>query len=92
MWSGFLVLWIEVGFFSRSSYHAYMQCTLAVLLLYLVAFHDLFIFWFFRFSSHVISYPSSVVWFVGGPKAACAGCAGFAAFSVLIEKFLDRHD
>ncbi|XP_008782373.1 mitochondrial import inner membrane translocase subunit TIM22-4 [Phoenix dactylifera] len=28
----------------------------------------------------------------GGPKAACAGCAGFAAFSVLIEKFLDRHD
>ncbi|CAK9326911.1 unnamed protein product [Citrullus colocynthis] len=27
----------------------------------------------------------------GGPKAACAGCAGFAAFSVLIEKFLDRH-
>ncbi|KAJ7955545.1 Mitochondrial import inner membrane translocase subunit TIM22 [Quillaja saponaria] len=28
----------------------------------------------------------------GGPKAACAGCAGFAAFSVLIEKFLERHD
>ncbi|XP_020686580.1 mitochondrial import inner membrane translocase subunit TIM22-4 [Dendrobium catenatum] len=28
----------------------------------------------------------------GGPKAACAGCAGFAAFSVLIEKFFDRHD
>ncbi|KAF3793538.1 Mitochondrial import inner membrane translocase subunit [Nymphaea thermarum] len=28
----------------------------------------------------------------GGPKAACAGCAGFATFSVLIEKFLDRHD
>ncbi|KAG6631161.1 hypothetical protein I3843_13G060200 [Carya illinoinensis] len=28
----------------------------------------------------------------GGPTAACAGCAGFAAFSVLIEKFLDRHD
>ncbi|KAG6607337.1 mitochondrial import inner membrane translocase subunit TIM22-4 [Cucurbita pepo subsp. pepo] len=27
----------------------------------------------------------------GGPKAACAGCAGFAAFSVVIEKFLDRH-
>ncbi|KAM0948089.1 putative mitochondrial import inner membrane translocase subunit TIM22 [Dioscorea sansibarensis] len=27
----------------------------------------------------------------GGPKAACAGCAGFATFSVLIEKFLDRH-
>ncbi|XP_030474159.1 mitochondrial import inner membrane translocase subunit TIM22-4-like [Syzygium oleosum] len=27
----------------------------------------------------------------GGPKAACAGCAGFAAFSVLIEKFLDNH-
>ncbi|XP_010905877.1 mitochondrial import inner membrane translocase subunit TIM22-4 [Elaeis guineensis] len=28
----------------------------------------------------------------GGPKAACAGCAGFAAFSVLIEKLFDRHD
>jgi len=28
---------------------------------------------------------------VGGPKAACVGCAGFATFSVLIEKFLDRH-
>ncbi|KAF5470395.1 hypothetical protein F2P56_010913 [Juglans regia] len=28
----------------------------------------------------------------GGPQAACVGCAGFAAFSVLIEKFLDRHD
>ncbi|XP_078445392.1 mitochondrial import inner membrane translocase subunit TIM22-4-like [Wolffia australiana] len=28
----------------------------------------------------------------GGPKAACAGCAGFAAFSVLIEKFLDRQN
>ncbi|KAL1324606.1 hypothetical protein HN51_034785 [Arachis hypogaea] len=28
----------------------------------------------------------------GGPKAACAGCAGFAAFSVVIEKFLDRHE
>ncbi|KAG6507756.1 mitochondrial import inner membrane translocase subunit TIM22-4-like [Zingiber officinale] len=27
----------------------------------------------------------------GGPKAACVGCAGFAAFSVAIEKFLDRH-
>lgn len=27
----------------------------------------------------------------GGPKAACAGCAGFAAFSVAIEKFFDRH-
>lgn len=27
----------------------------------------------------------------GGPKAACMGCAGFAAFSVVIEKFLDRH-
>lgn len=33
----------------------------------------------------------SLLMFVGGPKAACAGCAGFAAFSVLIEKFLDRH-
>ncbi|KAL5700370.1 hypothetical protein ACHQM5_025821 [Ranunculus cassubicifolius] len=27
----------------------------------------------------------------GGPKAACLGCAGFSAFSVAIEKFLDRH-
>ncbi|XP_057456853.1 mitochondrial import inner membrane translocase subunit TIM22-4 isoform X2 [Lotus japonicus] len=27
----------------------------------------------------------------GGPRAACAGCAGFAAFSVLIEKFLEGH-
>ncbi|ONK62659.1 uncharacterized protein A4U43_C07F6530 [Asparagus officinalis] len=27
----------------------------------------------------------------GGPKATCIGCAGFATFSVLIEKFLDRH-
>ncbi|CAN6556390.1 unnamed protein product [Malus baccata var. baccata] len=27
-----------------------------------------------------------------GPQAACIGCAGFAAFLVLIEKFLDRHD
>ncbi|XP_076910820.1 mitochondrial import inner membrane translocase subunit TIM22-4-like [Bidens hawaiensis] len=28
----------------------------------------------------------------GGPKGACLGCAGFAAFSVAIEKFLDRHE
>ncbi|PKA66895.1 Mitochondrial import inner membrane translocase subunit TIM22-1 [Apostasia shenzhenica] len=28
----------------------------------------------------------------GGPKAACAGCAGFAVFSVLIEKFFDLHE
>ncbi|XLT12580.1 hypothetical protein HN51_058270 [Arachis hypogaea] len=28
----------------------------------------------------------------GGPKVACAGCAGFAAFSVVIKKFLDRHE
>lgn len=27
----------------------------------------------------------------GGPQAACAGCAGFAAFSVVIEKFLERY-
>jgi len=27
----------------------------------------------------------------GGPKATCIGCAGFAAFSVAIEKFFDRH-
>uniref|UniRef100_A0ACD5YLZ8 Uncharacterized protein n=1 Tax=Avena sativa TaxID=4498 RepID=A0ACD5YLZ8_AVESA len=27
----------------------------------------------------------------GGPQAACVGCAGFAAFSVAIEKFFDRH-
>lgn len=28
---------------------------------------------------------------VGGPKATCVGCVGFATFSVMIEKFLDRH-
>ncbi|MED6148746.1 Mitochondrial import inner membrane translocase subunit Tim22 [Stylosanthes scabra] len=28
----------------------------------------------------------------GGPKAACAGCVGFAAFSVVIEKFLESHE
>ncbi|KAL8246504.1 hypothetical protein R6Q59_007720 [Mikania micrantha] len=28
----------------------------------------------------------------GGPKGACFGCAGFAAFSVAIEKFLERHE
>ncbi|GLU02578.1 hypothetical protein SLE2022_198240 [Rubroshorea leprosula] len=27
----------------------------------------------------------------GGPKAACIGCAGFAAFSVFIEKVFDTH-
>ncbi|XP_047963227.1 mitochondrial import inner membrane translocase subunit TIM22-4 [Salvia hispanica] len=27
----------------------------------------------------------------GGPKAACVGCAGFAAFSVAIEKVLERY-
>ncbi|KAK1398664.1 Mitochondrial import inner membrane translocase subunit TIM22-1 [Heracleum sosnowskyi] len=27
-----------------------------------------------------------------GPQAACVSCAGFAAFSVLIEKFLERHE
>ncbi|KAJ7537468.1 hypothetical protein O6H91_11G006600 [Diphasiastrum complanatum] len=26
-----------------------------------------------------------------GPQAACLGCAGFAAFSVVIEKIFDRH-
>ncbi|KAG6426765.1 hypothetical protein SASPL_110999 [Salvia splendens] len=28
---------------------------------------------------------------MGGPKAACVGCAGFAAFSVAIEKVLERY-
>ncbi|XAR60772.1 hypothetical protein NMG60_11034269 [Bertholletia excelsa] len=28
----------------------------------------------------------------GGPRAACAGCAGFAAFSVLIEKIFERYE
>ncbi|CAA3027999.1 mitochondrial import inner membrane translocase subunit TIM22-4, partial [Olea europaea subsp. europaea] len=28
----------------------------------------------------------------GPPVAECVGCAGFAAFLVLIEKFLDGHD
>ncbi|KAL5217615.1 hypothetical protein ABZP36_018299 [Zizania latifolia] len=27
----------------------------------------------------------------GGPKAACAGCVGFATFTVVIEKFFDRR-
>ncbi|KAK9663991.1 hypothetical protein RND81_14G011800 [Saponaria officinalis] len=27
----------------------------------------------------------------GGPQAACFGCAGFATFSVVIEKFMERH-
>ncbi|KAG0580492.1 hypothetical protein M758_4G179600 [Ceratodon purpureus] len=27
-----------------------------------------------------------------GPQAACLGCAGFAAFSVVIEKIFDRHN
>lgn len=26
----------------------------------------------------------------GGPKAMCIGCASFAAFSALIDKFMDR--
>jgi hypothetical protein len=36
-----------------------------------------------------------VIWFFGcaaGPQAACLGCAGFAAFSVIIEKIFDRHE
>lgn len=28
----------------------------------------------------------------GGPKAACFGCAGFATFSVVIEKFLESRE
>ena len=35
--------------------------------------------------------PKGVLYFTGGPKATCIGCAGFAAFSVAIEKFFDRH-
>jgi ribulose kinase len=27
-----------------------------------------------------------------GPQAACLGCVGFAAFSLLIEKIFDRHE
>ncbi|XP_071735510.1 mitochondrial import inner membrane translocase subunit TIM22-4-like [Rutidosis leptorrhynchoides] len=27
-----------------------------------------------------------------GPKAACMGCIGFATFSAVIEKFLERHE
>lgn len=40
---------------------------------------------------NITCIPNSLSLFLGGPKAACAGCAGFAAFSVVIEKFLDRH-
>lgn len=29
---------------------------------------------------------------IGGPQAACVGCAGFAAFSVAIEKLLERYE
>ncbi|XLS81608.1 hypothetical protein HN51_047439 [Arachis hypogaea] len=36
--------------------------------------------------------PKNFAFLGGGPKVACAGCAGFAAFSVVIEKFLDRHE
>lgn len=34
------------------------------------------------------------IWLVGaaGPQAACIGCAGFATFSVVIEKIFDRHN
>ncbi|XP_074292293.1 mitochondrial import inner membrane translocase subunit TIM22-4 [Silene latifolia] len=28
----------------------------------------------------------------GGPQAACVGCAGFAAFSIILERFLERHE
>lgn len=28
----------------------------------------------------------------GGPQAACVGCAGFAAFSVIIEKVMERYE
>ncbi|VAI55170.1 unnamed protein product [Triticum turgidum subsp. durum] len=27
----------------------------------------------------------------GGPQATCIGCVGFGAFSVAIEKFMERH-
>lgn len=36
-------------------------------------------------------FTASYAFCAGGPKAACAGCAGFAAFSVVIEKFLEGH-
>lgn len=32
----------------------------------------------------------AILAYSGGPKAMCVGCAGFAAFSVAIEKFMER--
>jgi hypothetical protein len=44
----------------------------------------------------LVQYPLSIgsSGFVGaaGPQAACLGCMGFAAFSLLIEKIFDRHE
>ncbi|XP_050110550.1 mitochondrial import inner membrane translocase subunit TIM22-4-like [Malus sylvestris] len=48
--------------------------------------------WRCTVSQRLDSYTSLCRPVVAGPQAACIGCAGFAAFSVLIEKFLDRHD
>lgn len=60
-----------------------------VLLPWIIAIMILYILFIF-FPCYILIVFCCV--FLGGPKAACAGCAGFAAFSVLIEKFLDRHD
>ncbi|KAI4962893.1 hypothetical protein ZWY2020_024662 [Hordeum vulgare] len=29
---------------------------------------------------------------MGGPQASCIGCVGFGAFSVAIEKFMERYN
>ena len=47
---------------------------------------------FFALTIRYVSGDFDEFDFVSGrPKAACIGCAGFATFSVLIEKFFDRH-
>jgi import inner membrane translocase subunit TIM22 len=39
----------------------------------------------------LLNLKGNLYFLAGGPQAACFGCAGFAAFSVAIEKFMDRH-
>ncbi|KAG8476197.1 hypothetical protein CXB51_033206 [Gossypium anomalum] len=53
--------------------------------------HSLYDFVLFRVSPIYLTSNSSRALLIAGPKAACVGCVGFAAFSVAIEKFFDRH-